>query len=457
MASDRVCTLSSLAQTFTATTVTMGDTSALKKRTKRLVLGRRHHAMVRFPHGLGQVCLEEAQQYLSSAIFPAEESPVLTLKENSVEVSNISYRELLALAMQMTTARDILWVVQEGPADSIAKLKKKLAQVPWDFFLCPGDKWAIRATSRASRVFHEGLIKESVQKQLESRGCLVVQAKDADQRLDICLESDRFRIALSISGRFLYQRRYKSSLHSVAPLKEDLAAGLVRLGWNDRTETTLHERAIQIWVPFAGSGTLAFESIFFLRKIAPEIFFGSLGAESFPCTPEASAKFARATLRRQWLAHKETRHHWHLVEMNAVQFESLKKNVAYFREKLASVGCLPPTISLEHTDIFLTKPPAVTRGDILLALFNPPYGERLGSKNDARKTYKNIGQILTQLPSDIEVRGAILVPDLDTLQTFTTALQTFQTKEHIIRQGGKKITVVTFSRQAKATATPISL
>jgi len=93
----------------------------------------------------------------------------------------------------------------------------------------------------------------------------------------------------------------------------------------------------------------------------------------------------------------------------------------------------------------------------LLALFNPPYGERLGSKNDARKTYKNIGQILTQLPSDIEVRGAILVPDRDTLQTFTTALQTFQTKEHIIRQGGKKITVVTFSRQAKATATPFSL
>jgi putative N6-adenine-specific DNA methylase len=356
--------------------------------------------------------------------------------------------------MRTTTARDILWIVEEGTADSLAKLKKKLAQVSWDFFLCPGEKWAVRATSHASRVFHEGLIKTCVQKELESRGCFSVLAKDADQRLDIRIDSDRFQIAISISGRFLYQRRYKSSFHSIAPLKEDLAAGIVRLGWVVENEAPPPRNRVHVWVPFAGSGTLAFETMLFLQKIAPEIFFGPLAAESFPCTPEASIKFARATLRSQWLQNKECRPHWHLVEMNAVQFESLKKNVGYFSGTLVSHNFQAPTITLEHNDFFDAASPVTAPGDLLFALFNPPYGERLGSKKEARKTYEKIGQILTNLPLDIELRGAILIPDPDSLRSFLANLKAVTTKEYTVRQGGKKITIVVFSRKSKHPSEP---
>ena len=184
----------------------MSEMSALQKRIKRHILGRPHKARLRFPHGLGSICLEEASLYLSSSVFPSDTPPTISLKDNCVEIVNIGYRELLALTMRMTTARDVLWIVEEGAADSPAKLKKKLAQVSWDFVLSPGEAWAIRATSRASRVFHEGLIKECVQKELESRGCTIASAKDAERRLDVRIESDRLEIAISISGRFLYQR-----------------------------------------------------------------------------------------------------------------------------------------------------------------------------------------------------------------------------------------------------------
>lgn len=424
----------------------MSDSSHLPKRMKRQILGHLHQAVLRFPHGLGKVCFKEVQDCLSSPVFPSKESPILSLKDNCVEISNINYRELLALTMRMTTAKDILWIIAEGRADSLQKLRKKLAQLPWDFYVCKGERWSIRANSRASRVFHEGIIKNLAQLELEARGCSIVPAKDADQRLDIRIDSDRYQIAVSVSGRFLFQRRYKSSFQSIAPLKEDLAAGLVRLGWGEKLVDPSHDRTVHVWVPFAGSGTLAFESVLFMGQIAPEIFFGNFGAESFPCTPKASTQFARKTLRSKWSLTSDSSPCWHLVEMDSVQFEALQKNVDFFSQRLSAFGYKKLNTNLLQHDVFSIPPPSTKTGDLLFVLLNPPYGERLSTKKTAIKIYEKIGLLLSNLPKDIEVRGAILVPDESSLQVLLNNLQFFQTSLYAVRQGGKKISIVAFSR-----------
>lgn len=424
---------------------------------KRQILGHLHQAVLRFPHGLGEVCFKEAQDYLSSPIFPSKESPILTLKDNCVEIDNINYRELLALTMQMTTARDVLWIIAEGKADSLQKLRKKIAQLPWDFYVIGGERWSIRANSRASRVFHEGIIKHLAQTELEARACTLVPAKDADQRLDIRIDSDRYQIAVSVSGRFLFQRRYKSSFQSIAPLKEDLAAGLVRLGWGEKHLGPLNDSRLHVWIPFAGSGTLAFESVLFFGQIAPEIFFGNFGIESFPCTPKASAQFARKILRSKWSLNDDSSPCWHLVEMDSVQFDALQKNVDFFSKKLSAFGCKNLNTNLAKNDVFSIPPPSTKTGDLLFVLLNPPYGERLSTKKAAIKIYEKIGILLSSLPKDIEVRGAVLVPNESSLQVLLNNLQAFQTSLYAVRQGGKKISIVAFSRQGHGIATSDNL
>ena len=143
--------------------------------------------------------------------------------------------------------------------------------------------------------------------------------------------------------------------------------------------------------------------------------------------------------------------------MNALQFESLKKNVRYFSEKLVSPNFQALNITLEHNDVFDALPPLTARGDLIFALFNPPYGERLGSKKEARKTYEKIGQLLTNHPLDIDIRGAILIPEMDSLRSFLATLKAFTTKEYAVRQGGKKITIVVFSRPSNHPPEPCNL
>lgn len=430
----------------------METPSTFEKRVKRRILGRPQRALLRFPHGLGEVCLHETRVCLDSPVFPASFSPVLSLKENAVHIEGIGYRELLALALRVTTARDLLWILDEGRADSVSQLKSKLTRIPWDFLTTPDEKWAIKATSRGSQVFHEGILKDLAQKELASRGCHAVSVKEATQRLDLRLEHNRLQVAVSIPGRFLYQRRYKSSRVSLAPIKEDLAAGIIHLAIADFPWTLPQkENSLHVWVPFAGSGTLAFESALHLRNITPEIFFGRLGAESFPCTPQASVRFARKELRARWLAHAGPAVQWHLIEKDARQVTGLQKNTNDFNAIITAATGAPLTFSVTHGDVFATPLPDTQRGDTLLALLNPPYGQRLGKGSSPIKQYGKIGQKLSEMPLDRAVCGTILAPDAPSLQSFRRALEDFETKDHVVRHGGQKITALTFCRAAQGT------
>jgi putative N6-adenine-specific DNA methylase len=439
--------LQSLSEATHVTNEPMETSANSQKRSKRQVLGKPQKAFLRFPHGLGSICLEEVKHILENPIFSTDKHPTASLTENAVQIDSIGFREILALAMRVTTARDLLWVLDETKADSIGQLKSKLKRIPWDFLTIPGSRWAIKATSQKSRVFHEGILKELAQAELQSRGCEVVPVKDAIQRLDLRLDEDRLQVAVSIPGRFLYQRRYKASLHSLAPLKEDIAAGVVRLASESFHNRLPHWKGTaHIWVPFAGSGTFAFESAIYFLSIAPEIFFGRLGAESFPCTPDASIRFARKELRSRWLKKSAMPLRWHLVEKDSVQVESLRENISGFNNTLINAGGPSLDTSIIHGDVFKTALPATGPQDLLIALLNPPYGQRLGKETSPTKEYGKLGLLLKAYAKDRAVIGAVLVPDTPTLTSFLKPLNEFHTTEHVIRHGGKKITIVVFER-----------
>lgn len=86
-----------------------------------------------------------------------------------------------------------------------------------------------------------------------------------DVHVVVHLEGTRVTLCLDTSGIPLFKRGYRTD-HGAAPIKEDLAAGIVQLcGW-DRTSPLLD--------PLCGSGTLLFEAWLLASRTAPNLHRG---------------------------------------------------------------------------------------------------------------------------------------------------------------------------------------
>ena len=145
---------------------------------------------------------------------------------------------------------------------------------------------------------------------------------------------------------------------------------------------------------------------------------------------------------------------WHLVEKDAVQVASLKENVSGFNDILIHAGGASLDTSIIHGDVFKVALPNIESQDLMIALLNPPYGQRLGIETSPTKEYGKLGRLLNAYAEHKALIGAIMVPDASTHTSFLKQLNEFHTTEHMIRHGGKKITIVVFERGLEKLTSP---
>ncbi len=103
------------------------------------------------------------------------------------------------------------------------------------------------------------------------------------------LSADRATVYLDVSGSSLHRRGWRGHAGE-APLKESLAAAVLRLSGWDREQLLVD--------PMCGSGTIAIEAALWSRHIAPGLTRERLGFERWACHDEAGARRA-AELREQ--------------------------------------------------------------------------------------------------------------------------------------------------------------
>jgi putative N6-adenine-specific DNA methylase len=175
---------------------------------------------------------------------------------------------------------------------------------------------------------------------------------------------------LDTSGEPLNKRGYRKEAGE-APLKENLAAGIVRLaGWN--TEEPLLD-------PMCGSGTLVIEAAMMALAIPP----GHARGFGF----ERLAGFDR----RVWNDVREAALARRLPPRELAVFardrygEELKRA----RVNLEAAG-LAPCVELKQADVLDSGAPA--RSGVLIA--NPPYGARLGEDKELAEFYPKLGDTL---------------------------------------------------------------
>jgi putative N6-adenine-specific DNA methylase len=197
-----------------------------------------------------------------------------------------------------------------------------------------------------------------------------VDRANPDVRVHAFLEAARGAFYLDTSGEPLFKRGWRAGAIE-APLRENLAAGIILLsGW--KPEEPLLD-------PMCGGATLLVEAAALARGRAP----GANRRFGF----ENLKIFSSAT--------------WEKEKRDALKPRTAPKTLQIFgsdndpralgdaRRNIASAG-VDRWVKLERADILERAAPAP--GGVMVA--NPPYGERIGSKEELAEFYPKLGSAL---------------------------------------------------------------
>jgi putative N6-adenine-specific DNA methylase len=197
-----------------------------------------------------------------------------------------------------------------------------------------------------------------------------VDTRAADIRIHAFLSADECTLYLDTSGAPLYQRGLRQKTVE-APLKENLAAGILRLsGWQPGTPLV---------DPMCGSGTFLLE--------AAQIALG--------IAPGAGREFGFQRLRNFDL---DT---WKEMLDNAMDGEKPAEPTQIYGSDVSPIAVratlanldragLLPAVTLECGDIVDFDAPAAS--GVMVA--NPPYGERLSEEEELAAFYPQLGSAL---------------------------------------------------------------
>jgi putative N6-adenine-specific DNA methylase len=196
-----------------------------------------------------------------------------------------------------------------------------------------------------------------------------VDTRAPDVRIQVFLTRDEATFYLDTSGEPLFKRGYRSATGE-APLRENLAAGILRLsGW---------QPGQVLLDPMCGSGTFLTEAAMIARRIAPGARRG-FGFEKL-----------RRFDRRQWEA----------LRARATANENTIKTMIYgsdrygdalkpARANLAALG-LEDAVALKQANVLEMPSPAPSG----IIVTNPPYGVRMDEQDELAKFYPQLGDAL---------------------------------------------------------------
>lgn len=179
------------------------------------------------------------------------------------------------------------------------------------------------------------------------------------------MDGNRCVVSVDTSGELLFRRGYRQEVGR-APLRETLAAGLLRLaGWSPGEP---------LWDVMCGSGTILVEAAEQAAGLAP----GRNRTFAFEAFPSHDEEAWRALPREKPGVPTPL----FGSDLNAGALGTARRNAR-------RAGVLP-LLSLERLDA--TKLPARPGPGLLIA--NLPYGKRVGEKSELAALYRGLGQAI---------------------------------------------------------------
>ncbi|MCR4834304.1 MAG: class I SAM-dependent RNA methyltransferase [Butyrivibrio sp.] len=282
----------------------------------------------------------------------------------------------------LRSAERVLIKVGGFHAESFEDLFQGTKALPWEEYIPENGKfWVKKASSVKSKLFSPSDIQSIMKKAMVER---MKQSYHTDWFKEdgesfpvrVFIMKDEVTVALDTTGDSLHKRGYRR-LESKAPIAENLAAALLMLTpW----------KADRILVdPFCGSGTFPIEAAMMAAGIAPGLN-RHFTAESWKhLITDANWKDVRDEMRDEINLDIDTDIQGYDIDPDMIEIARINAAKAGV-EKLIHFQTRP-IADLSH------------RKKYGFIVSNPPYGERIGEKDELPDLYRTIGERYKALDS----------------------------------------------------------
>jgi len=210
-----------------------------------------------------------------------------------------------------------------------------------------------------------------------------VDRDQPDIRVNIHIDHDIADVSIDLSGDPLHKRGYRISTVQ-APLKENLAAAiLLRSGWNSGKE----DEPVNLLDPMCGSATFLIEAAMISLNIAPGLKRKVYGFTNWKGHDQEIWKTIISDAKKSVKSFSD-------INNTFTGYDGDKYSVATARQNIHSAG-LQDLISLEQKTFSESCNDMIGRDENnvnSMVIVNPPYGERLGEKQELAHLYSEMGE-----------------------------------------------------------------
>jgi 23S rRNA G2445 N2-methylase RlmL len=313
----------------------------------------------------------------------ADELREIGLERLRVDRAGVSFtgkwEHAFRVCFESRIAVRVLRPVAEFECRDEKELYDGVRSVDWSEHLHAGLTLAVTAVSRESRLSHTMFVaqrtKDAIVDQLRDRSGArpSVDRRDPDLAVFARIVRDRATIALDLAGESLHRRGFREP-GDRAPLKETLAAAILRLGGWDRKRPLID--------PMCGSATIAIEADHWARGVAPGLARSRFGFERWSSYDESRRGRMRLLRERLRAAIRPDGPMIHARDADSQAVERAGRNVN-------QAGAHVHVAHARIVDLAGTDPP----GHVVT---NPPYGERLPA---SERFFEEMETALLRLPS----------------------------------------------------------
>ncbi|MGV3243946.1 THUMP domain-containing class I SAM-dependent RNA methyltransferase [Staphylococcus sp. 11261D007BR] len=306
--------------------------------------------------------------------------------ETKVENGRIYFEgdeKAIALAnLWLRTADRVKLVVGEFKAFSFDELFEKVKALPWELFIPANGAFPVQGRSLKSKLHSvpdvQSITKKAIVEKLKQAHQVKGWLDESGETypIEVNILKDKALLTIDTSGSGLNKRGYRLA-QGEAPIKETLAASLVKLA-NWKGDSPLID-------PFCGSGTIAIEACLIAQNIAPG-FNRSFVSEKWEFMPEGLYDQLRAEADMQADYDKE-------IEIYASDIDADMVEIAQRNADEVGVGDI---IQFSVKDVNTLS---IDTDSTIGLIGNPPYGERIGQREEVEEMYRYLGTLLKQNPN----------------------------------------------------------
>ncbi|MVN92247.1 THUMP domain-containing class I SAM-dependent RNA methyltransferase [Mucilaginibacter aquatilis] len=287
--------------------------------------------------------------------------------------------DCIPLNLNLRCASQVLYSLASFEAADPQRLYNELVQIEWENLLDFSGYFSITSNVNNEHIltplFANVKVKDAIVDRIkEKKGIRPNSGPELNKAvLHLYWQDDKAEIFVDTSGETLAKHSYRK-IPGKAPMLEALAASTIMATSWDRQSSFIN--------PMCGSGTLAIEAALLATDKSPGLFRMNYSFMHFMGYDEQVFFTERRKLKDK--AKKETGFRILATDLSEDAVDVARKNA-----RTAGVEHLIEFAVCDFADTEVPEQPGVV-------MFNPEYGERLGTHTKLEATYARIGDYLKQ-------------------------------------------------------------